>query len=254
MFIDTHCHISKEYYEDIDNLINECNSNDVKTLIISGCDKNSVIEGLEIIKKYPNIYMTIGFHPSEANITNDNDLGWLEDLLKTNNKIIGVGEIGLDYYWVKDNKEEQRSLFEKQLEIATRLNLPVVIHSREATQETFDILKKYKLKGIIHCYSGSLEMAKEYIKLGYKIGIGGVLTFKNSNLKEVVKEINIKDITLETDSPYLAPEPYRGKQNSPQYIPIIASKIAELKEIDLEIVKEVTTKTTISLFDLKKTV
>lgn len=254
MFIDTHCHISKEYYEDIDNLINECNDNNVKTLIISGCDKKSIIEGLEIINKYPNIYMTIGFHPSEANITTEEDLLWLEKILTTTKKIIGIGEIGLDYYWVKDNKDMQRDLFKKQLDIAVKLNLPIVIHSREATQETYDILKKYNLKGIIHCYSGSLEMAKEYIKLGYKIGIGGVLTFKNSNLKEVVKSIDLENITLETDSPYLAPDPYRGKQNSPKYIPIIASKIAEIKEIDIEKVKEVTTNTTISLFDLKKTV
>lgn len=254
MFIDTHCHISKEYYEDIDNLINECNDNNVKTLIISGCDKKSIIEGLEIINKYPNIYMTIGFHPSEANITTEEDLLWLEKILTTTKKIIGIGEIGLDYYWVKDNKDMQRDLFKKQLDIAVKLNLPIVIHSREATQETYDILKKYNLKGIIHCYSGSLEMAKEYIKLGYKIGIGGVLTFKNSNLKEVVKSIDLENITLETDSPYLAPDPYKGKQNSPKYIPIIASKIAEIKEIDIEKVKEVTTNTTISLFDLKKTV
>lgn len=254
MFIDTHCHISKEYYEDIDNLIKECNDNNVKTLIISGCDKKSIIEGLELINKYPNIYMTIGFHPSEANITTEEDLLWLEKILTTTKKIIGIGEIGLDYYWVKDNKDMQRDLFKKQLDIAVKLNLPIVIHSREATQETYDILKKYNLKGIIHCYSGSLEMAKEYIKLGYKIGIGGVLTFKNSNLKEIVKSVDLENITLETDSPYLAPDPYRGKQNSPKYIPIIASKIAEIKEIDIEKVKEVTTNTTISLFDLKKTV
>lgn len=250
MFIDTHCHLSKEYYEDIDEIINKAKDNNVNTLIISGCDKKGIIEGLELIKKYPNIYMTIGFHPSEVDTTTNEDLIWLEELIKSNKKIIGVGEIGLDYYWVKDNKEQQRTLFKKQLDIATRLKLPIVIHSREATQETYDILKEYKLKGIIHCYSGSLEMAKEYIKLGYKIGIGGVVTFKNTNLVDVVKEIDLKDITLETDSPYLAPTPYRGKQNSPEYIPIIVEKIAEIKEKTKEEVGRITTNTVKELFNI----
>ena len=250
MYIDSHCHLSKEYYDSLDEIVNKAKENKVNTLIISGCDKNGIIEGLDIINKYENIYMTIGFHPSEANITTDEDLSWLENLIKDNDKIIAVGEIGLDYYWVKDNKEQQRDLFRKQLDIATRLNLPVVIHSREATQETYDILKEYKLNGIIHCYSGSLEMAKEYIKLGYKIGIGGVVTFKNTNLVEVVKEIELKYITLETDSPYLAPTPYRGKQNSPEYIPIIAEKIAEIKEITKEEVGKITTNNIKELFNI----
>lgn len=254
MFIDTHCHLSKEYYENIEEIINKARNNNVNTLIISGCDKKGIIEGLELINKYPNIYMTIGFHPSEVDTTTDEDLIWLEELIKSNEKIIGVGEIGLDYYWVKDNKEEQRTLFKKQLDIATKLNLPIVIHSREATQETYDILKEYNLNGIIHCYSGSIEMAKEYIKLGYKIGIGGVVTFKNTNLVEVVKAISINDITLETDSPYLAPTPYRGKQNSPEYIPIIANKIAEIKNMTLEEIGKETTSNTMTLFDLKNTV
>ncbi len=251
MYIDSHCHLSKEYYENLDEIVNKAKDNNVNTLIISGCDKKGIIEGLDIINKYENVYMTIGFHPSEANITTDEDLIWLEQLIKENKKILAVGEIGLDYYWVKDNKEEQRDLFRKQLDIAKRLNLPVVIHSREATQETYDILKEYDLKGIIHCYSGSLEMAKEYIKLGYKIGIGGVVTFKNTNLVDVVKEIDLKNITLETDSPYLAPTPYRGKQNSPEYIPLIAEKIAEIKEITKEEVGEITTNNVKELFNIR---
>lgn len=251
MYIDSHCHLSKEYYESLDEIINKAKENKVNTLIISGCDKNGIIEGLDIINKYENIYMTIGFHPSEANITTDEDLLWLEELIEENNKIIAVGEIGLDYYWVKDNKELQKDLFKKQLDIAARLNLPVIIHSREATKETYDMLKEYDLKGIIHCYSGSLEMAKEYIKIGYKIGIGGVVTFKNTNLVDVVKEIDIKEITLETDSPYLAPTPYRGKQNSPEYIPLIAEKIAEIKEITKEEVGKITTNNIKELFNIK---
>ena len=249
MFIDTHCHLTKE--DNIDELINRCTKNEVDALIISGCDKEGIIEGLEIIKKYPNIYMTIGFHPSEVSTTTDEDIAWLEKLIKENKKIVGIGEIGLDYYWERDNKEAQKELFEKQLNLAEKLNLPIVIHSREATQDTYNILKKHKIKGIIHCYSGSLEMAREYIKLGYYLGIGGVLTFKNSNLKDVVKEISLDNITLETDSPYLAPTPYRGSKNSPEYIPIIAEKLAEIKETTMEEIASRTTENVHTLFDLK---
>ena len=251
MFVDTHCHLSKDDY-DIDELINRCKKNGVDTLIISGCDKKGILEGLEIIAKYPNVYMTIGFHPSEVDTTTDEDLVWLEKLVKENKKIVGIGEIGLDYYWVKDNKEKQRLLFEKQLKLAEKLKMPIVIHSRQATQETYDLLKKYSLRGIIHCYSGSLEMAKEYIKLGYYIGIGGVLTFKNSKLKDVVKELDLNNITLETDSPYLAPTPHRGEKNSPEYIPLIVEVLSTLKNVSQEEVGIKTTENAYTLFDLKK--
>jgi len=251
MFIDTHCHLSKEKY-DIDKLINNCKNYNVDILIISGCDKKGIIEGLEIIKKYPNVYMTIGFHPSEVEVTTEDDLGWLETLVQNEPKIVGIGEIGLDYHWDKNHCEEQCELFEKQLIIAERLKKPIVIHSREATQDTYDILKKHQLHGIIHCFSGSLEMAKEYIKLGYYLGIGGVLTFKNSNLKNVVSNVGLENITLETDSPYLTPEPYRGTTNSPEYIPLIANKIAEIKNTSVDEVASITSNNAISLFDLPK--
>ena len=251
MFVDTHCHLSKDDY-DIDKLIDNCKKNDVDTLIISGCDKKGIAEGLEIIAKYPNVYMTIGFHPSEVDTTSDEDLIWLQKLVKENKKIVGIGEIGLDYHWIKENKKEQQELFEKQLILAENLDMPVVIHSRDATKDTFDLLKKHKLKGIIHCYSGSLEMAKEYIKLGYLIGIGGVLTFKNSNLKNVVKEIPLNKITLETDSPYLTPVPHRGEKNTPEFIPIIAEEISKIKNISLDKVGIITRDNAYALFDLEK--
>ncbi len=251
MFIDTHCHLSKEDY-DIDKLIKDCNKNDVNTLIISGCDKKGIAEGLEIIGDYPNVYMTIGFHPSEIDTTTDEDINWLEELVKTNKKIVGIGEIGLDYHWESDKKEAQKELFEKQLCLAEKLHMPVVIHSRDATQDTYNILKEHRLKGIIHCYSGSLEMAKEYIKLGYYIGIGGVLTFKNTNLKSVVKELSLDNITLETDSPYLAPTPHRGEKNTPEYIPLIAEELAKIKEVGVSDVAEITTRNACQLFDLKR--
>ena len=250
MYIDNHCHIFSEYYDDIEKTINESFEKNVNILILSGCSKKDIIEGLDLIRKYKNVFMTIGFHPDEVDNVNEDDINWLEKLIKDNNKIIGIGEIGLDYYWVKDNKEKQIELFEKQLKLAEKLNVPVVIHTRDATDDTLKILKKYKLKGIIHCFTGSIETAKEYIKLGFNIGIGGVITFKNTNLKDTIKEIPIDKITLETDSPYLTPTPHRGEQNSPKYIPIIAEEIAKQKELSTKDVEKITTSTSISLFDL----
>ncbi|MBR4261939.1 MAG: TatD family hydrolase [Bacilli bacterium] len=250
MYIDNHCHIFSEYYKDIDRVIKEANDNKVNVLVLSGCSKKDILEGLEIIKKHKNVYMTIGFHPDEVDNTNDEDISWLENLIKTNDKIVGIGEIGLDYHWVKDNKDKQIELFEKQLQLAEKLNYPIVIHTRDATDDTIKILKKYQLKGIIHCFSGSIETAREYLKLGYNIGIGGVITFKNTNLKETIKEIPIEKITLETDSPYLAPTPHRGEDNSPKYIPLIAEEIAKQKELSTETVEKITSSTSISLFDL----
>ena len=250
MYIDNHCHIFSEYYEDIDKVIKESKENNVDILILSGCSKKDIIEGLDLINKYKNVYMTIGFHPDEIDNVNDEDIVWLEKLVNENNKIVGIGEIGLDYYYSKDNKEKQIDLFEKQLKLAEKLKKPVVIHTRNATSDTLNIIKKYKLTGIIHCFSGSVETAKEYIKYGFYIGIGGVITFKNTNLKEVIKEIPIDKITLETDSPYLTPSPYRGKQNSPKYIPIIAEEIAKQKGLSTKDVEKITTSTSITLFDL----
>lgn len=247
---DTHAHYNdKAFNEDRTTLLDSFTESGILGVINCGTDIEESENSISLSEKYDFMYCAVGFHPEEISKANEN---YLEEIRKMANhqKCVAIGEIGLDYYWVKDNKEQQRDLFRKQLSIATRLNLPVVIHSREATQETYDILKEYDLIGIIHCYSGSLEMAKEYIKLGYKIGIGGVVTFKNTNLVEVVKEIDLKDITLETDSPYLAPTPYRGKQNSPEYIPIIAQKIAEIKGIPKEEVGKITTNNIKELFNI----
>ena len=169
----------------------------------------------------------------------------------SHSKVVGLGEIGLDYYYGKDNKELQIDLFEKQLEIAERLGMTVVIHSRDAVEDTINCLKKYKVKGVIHCFSGSVVTAKIYVSMGYKLGIGGVVTFKNSNLYKVVEDVGVENIVLETDSPYLAPVPFRGLKNSSKYIPIIADRVAEILNISVEQVKEITYKNACSLFDLK---
>ncbi|MBR2246586.1 MAG: TatD family hydrolase [Bacilli bacterium] len=247
MYIDTHCHLTSEDYDDIDLVIKENIDNNVSKIIVSGCDMGSIKEGLILSTKYPSVYLTLGFHPSEVN---NYDLNYLKEALKEP-KVVGLGEIGLDYHYGKEDIDKQKDLFRKQLDIATKLNIPVVIHSRDATKDTINILKEYNLKGVIHCFSGSLETAKEYIKMGYLLGIGGVVTFKNSKLYKVVEGVSLENIVLETDSPYLTPEPDRGKKNSSKYIPIIAKKVSEIKKISEEKVMKTTTDNATKLFDLK---
>ena len=246
MLIDTHCHLSKKEYDNLDEIIKEMNG----IVIISGCDMESNKEVLEIIDKYSNVYGTLGIHPEEIDNINESDYGFIEKNIN-NPKIVGIGEIGLDYYWRKDNIEKQKEALIKQLDIALKYNKPIVIHSRDSIQDTYDILSKYKLKGIIHCFSSSLEMAREFIKLGYKIGVGGIVTFKNSKkLRDVVLNIDLNNILLETDSPYLSPEPYRGKQNKPSNVEIVAETIGQIKNISKEKVIKTTGENAKDLFDL----
>lgn len=246
MLIDTHCHLSSDDYENLDEVINSMNG----IMITSGCNDKTNKEVLELIKKYDNVYGTIGIHPEEIDTLTDESFKIIEDNLN-NPKIVAIGEIGLDYYWRSDNKQEQINLLNKQLSLAHKYNKAVVIHSREAIQDTYDILKKYKLKGTIHCFSSSYEMAKEFIKLGYKIGVGGTLTFKNSKkIQEVVKKLDIQDILIETDSPYLSPEPLRGKQNVPSNVYYVALKISELKNIPVDEVINQTYNNALMEFDL----
>lgn len=251
MYIDTHCHLSVEDYDDIDKIINDNRVAGIEKIVISGCTRDSIVESLELSHKYNDIYATIGYHPSEASITNDEDLSLLEKQI-LDNKVVGIGEIGLDYHYGKEDIELQRNLFRKQLRIAEVNNLPVVIHSRDATEDTINILREFpSVTGDIHCFSGSVETAKIYISMGYFIGIGGVVTFKNSNLYKVVEEIGLDNIVLETDSPYLTPSPYRGEVNSSKYIPLIAEKISEVLNCSLSLVSSKTIENTNRLFDFK---
>lgn len=242
MYIDTHCHITSDDYQNISELIDEIKASGVEKIIVNGCDMKSNIEVLELVKKYDIVYGAIGFHPTELEDYNDKCLDFLEEHIN-DEKIVAVGEIGLDYHYDDTDRDKQQIVFKKQLEIASLYNKPVIIHSRDAIQDTYDILKKYNLTGSIHCYSGSLEMAQEFIKLGFLLGIGGVCTYKNAKvIKKVIEEVDLAYFVLETDAPYLTPEPYRGMKNSSKYIPIIAKKIADIKVIPLEKVAEITGK------------
>ena len=248
MLVDTHCHLSIEDYDNIDKVIEDDKIANVKKVVVSGCSKESISEVLELKDKYDIVYATFGYHPEYADLISNSDLDYLKDVIKSR-KVVGIGEIGLDYHYTKNNRDKQLWLFEEQLKIAEDLNMPVVIHSRDATLDTINTLKKYKVRGVIHCFSGSLETANIYIKMGYYLGIGGVVTFKNSKLKDVVQKISLENIVLETDSPYLTPVPYRGKINSSMYLDIICKFIAELKDMDFLKVAEITTNNAYKLFD-----
>lgn len=249
MFIDTHCHISADDYDDIDLLIDNIEKSGISYILVNGVDMASNLEVLRLVKKYDIVYGALGFHPTELDGVTEDDFLWLEEHLN-DQKIVAVGEIGLDYHYDNTDKDKQLWAFKRQLDIARKFSKPVIIHSRDAIGNLYDIVKEYNLTGSIHCFSGSLEMANNFIKLGYLIGVGGVVTYKNARkLIDVIKNIDLKYILLETDSPYLSPEPLRGNKNSSCNIPIIAKKIADLKGVELEIVKKVTGENACSLFD-----
>ena len=247
--IDIHCHIEKDEYDNINEILKACKNNNVNKLIVSGYDYESSKEAIDLSNKYNNIYATIGYLPNIIYEKNDSLID-LESLLN-NKKVVGIGEIGLDYYWYKDKKEKQKELFIYQIKLAQKYNLPIVIHCRDAINDCYEILKQYRpKKAIMHCYSGSVEMAKKFVELGMYISIGGVSTFKNAkNIVEVIKEIPLSYIVLETDSPYLTPEPYRGKKNYPYYVPLVAKRIADIKETSVDEVVKITDKNTSDLFD-----
>ena len=247
--MDTHCHITMNDYDDIPSLIDKIKDSGVSKIIVNGCDMQSNIEVLELVKKYDIVYGSLGFHPTELDDFNDEYLSWLDEHID-DEKIVALGEIGLDYHYDDTDKNKEIDVFRKQLNIAKKHNKPVIVHSRDAIQDTYDILSEYGLMGSIHCFSGSLEMAREFIKMGYLIGVGGVVTYKNAkNIINVIDNIDLEYILLETDAPYMTPEPFRKYKNDSSYIPVIAKKIAELKNVSVEEVGRVTSDSARRLFD-----
>ncbi len=247
MIIDTHAHITKEYYENVDEEISK-DKNIV--LINSGTNHPDCKEIIDLSKKHTNCYGTIGIHPSEVDNWQEETVTFLENNINKK-KIVAIGEIGLDYHYGED-REKQKEIFVKQLEIAKKYSKAVVIHSREALEDTYNILKKYpELKKIMHCYSYDEKEVNKFLEINCLIGINGIVTFKNnSNIKKTIEKIGIKNIVLETDSPYLSPEPYRGKTNSISNIYIIAAKIAEILNLNIDQVIRETTQNAIQQFDL----
>lgn len=251
MLIDTHSHIDFEEF-DLDEVVNNAKANGVEKIIIPGVEPDTFDRIINSIEKYDCLYGAIGVHPSEAKKYNDDVELRITELAK-NEKIVAIGEIGLDYYWDKSFNDLQKEVFIRQIEIANKLNKPLIVHEREAHADSFEILKKYaKTKVLMHCFSGSLEFAQSCIKEGFYIAFGGVVTFKNAKTpKNVAQNIDLSRIMLETDAPYLTPEPHRGKRNEPAYVRFVAQQIAELKGIDVSQVEEVTTQNAIGFFGLK---
>lgn len=254
MIFDTHAHYDDEAFdEDREALLESLSQNGISHIVNIGASIETTKNTIELTDKYDFIYGAAGVHPSETAELNEENFAWLREVLKLP-KIVAVGEIGLDYYWDTPDRQIQRIWFERQMELAKEVGKPMVIHSRDAAKETFDMIVAAGGKdigGVIHCYSSSLEMAKEYVKLGFYIGIGGVLTFKNAKkLKEVVEYIPMEHIVLETDCPYLSPEPNRGKRNSSLNLSYVVETIAQIKGMEYEEVAQKTNQNAKALYRL----
>lgn len=253
--IDTHAHLNIECYKDrIDEILAEIKSAGVEKVIIPGVVPNEFDSIIELVEKYDNLYGAVGVQPEEISNLPENWADIVENYCD-HPKIVAVGEIGLDYYWVKEqeNHDLQKEIFIKQIEIAKRKKLPVLIHDREAHGDTFDILKKFsdgQIPVVMHCFSGSPEFAQRCLKEGWYLALGGVVTFKNAKkTKEVAKIVPLDKLLLETDSPYLTPVPYRGKENSPAYVKFVAEEIAQIREISFEEVDLATTQNAKKIFN-----
>lgn len=244
MIFDSHAHYDDEAFdEDRAALLKSMRENGVGAIVNVSASLESVETTLALTREYPFIYGAVGIHPDEIGGLKESHLDWFRELAGEE-KVVAIGEIGLDYHWDTHPREMQKKWFIRQLELAKEVNLPVIIHSRDAAKDTFDIMKaehEGATGGVIHCYSGSREMARDYLNMGYYIGIGGVVTFKNARvMKEVAEYTPLDRILIETDCPYLAPTPHRGKRNSSLYLPLVIDEIARLKGISREEVEQTT--------------
>lgn len=250
MLIDTHAHLDDEQFvSDLDAVLANALENDVKRIITIGCDMQSSEKAVRLAEKYPYIYAAVGVHPDAAESVTEDDYIRLQELAR-HEKVVAVGEIGLDYYWDKASRDKQAEVFRRQIRLANALKLPIAVHDRDAHQDTLQILAEEKpYLCILHCFSGSREMALECVEKGYYLSFGGPLTFKNARKAvEAAKAVPLECILLETDCPYLSPHPYRGKRNEPARTAVTAAKLAEIKGVTLEKVKKVTSRTVTKIF------
>ncbi len=255
MFIDTHVHLNAEQYEeDLNDVIERALAAKVEKMIVVGFDRPTISKAMELAERHSFIYAVVGWHPVDAIDCEDKDLEWIESLA-SHPKVVGIGETGLDYHWDKSPKDVQQDVFRKQIRLAKRVNLPIIIHNRDATADVVRILREESAEttgGIMHCYGGSVETAQECINMNFMISLGGPVTFKNAKMpKQVATEISLDNLLIETDAPFLAPHPYRGKRNEPSWVVLVAEEIAKLKGISIEEVAQRTTENALKVFSIK---
>ncbi|KOP70361.1 TatD family hydrolase [Cytobacillus solani] len=254
MLFDTHVHLNADQYkEDLEEVINRALKEGISRMVVVGFDRPTIEKAMELVEKYDFIYASIGWHPVDAIDMKDEDLLWIEELA-SHPKVVAIGEMGLDYHWDKSPKDVQKEVFRRQIQLAKKVKLPIVIHNRDATADIVEILKEEEARevgGIMHCFSGSPETAKECVEMNFYISLGGPVTFKNAKKpKEVAEAIPLEKLLIETDCPYLAPHPYRGKRNEPSYVKLVAEQIAEIKGISFEEVAEATTANAKKIFGI----
>lgn len=253
-FIDTHVHLNADQYdEDLQDVIERAREKGVQKMVVIGFDTKTIERAISIAEADPDIYAVVGWHPVDAIDCTEEDLQSIEKLAQ-HEKVVGIGETGLDYYWDKSPKEVQQEVFRKQIRLAQRVKLPLIIHNRDATGDVMRILEEEEAHltgGIMHCFGGSVETARQAIDMNFMISLGGPVTFKNAKTpKEVATEVPLEHLLIETDAPYLAPHPFRGKRNEPSYVPLVAEEIARLKELPVEEVARVTTENAEKFFGI----
>ncbi|WP_018924716.1 TatD family hydrolase [Salsuginibacillus kocurii] len=254
MLFDTHVHLNIDpFAEDREEVIERAQEAGVSLMNVVGFDRDTIPKAIELAEMYEFMYASVGWHPVDAIDMTDEDLDWIKSLA-SHPKVVALGEMGLDYHWDKSPKEVQKEVFRRQIQLAKEVNLPIVIHDREAHADIADLLEEEKageVGGIMHCFGGDLEIAKRCLDMNFYISFGGPLTFKNAKLpKEVAKEIPMERLLVETDCPFLAPHPYRGKRNEPAFVRLVAEQMAALKGLSLEEVAETTTRNAKKLFDI----
>lgn len=255
MIFETHAHYDDDAYNsDRDRLIKLLKEEGIAPIVNVGASLTSIENTVKLAHEYDHVYAAAGVHPSDCEDLTEDDIKWLKGLC-LDPRVVAIGEIGLDYHYDEPAKEVQKKWFVRQLRLAKEVSLPIIVHSRDAAADTLDILSRDEFKGmrgIIHCFSYSLELAREYVKMGYHIGIGGVVTFKNGRkLQEIAGSIPLENIVVETDCPYLAPEPYRGRRNSSAYLTYIIDRIASLRNTEYEEIERATYENAAALFGVR---
>ncbi|MFF2590671.1 TatD family hydrolase [Peribacillus butanolivorans] len=254
MLFDTHVHVNAEQFnEDLEDVIERAQEAGVNNMVVVGFDRPTITRAMELIETYEFMYAAVGWHPVDAIDMTEEDLKWIEEL-SSHPKVVAIGEMGLDYHWDKSPKAIQMEVFRKQIQLAKKVGLPIIVHNREATADIVNILKEEEASevgGIMHCFSGSAETAMECIDMNFYISLGGPVTFKNAKKpKEVAAAVPLDRLLIETDCPYLAPHPYRGKRNEPSYVKLVAEQIAEIKQLSVEEVSKATTDNAKKLFGI----